>query len=544
MADILLPQRSATGPRRVGKAKPGFDLADGADIAAAGKGLAELGMFASRHFDDIRKAKTANEEAEGLGAFKGLVESFNTYSKANPNASPEQLRTQWGKVTTEINKLPSQIGTSSQSKENLMAVFANNMPLAEQKADSFAAAVGSAQQRARSEQQIKGYITDLDEGGLRNHYEEMRPSNIYDDGVIFGPEGKGGGRLDNEIDIINTGIAKRDEAIQKAQLEQLKVSIETQAFALAAAEGFEAAEEMLRDPNVMTQLLEAGVKREDARSLLNDVEERAKNNQVQIDEQVEAQQEVDRGDTYDVINTGSYKLEDGTVSTDIRKFIENTSLDEDEQEAMWQKSIKETERKLKGLDIITNTKDRSQFYKEIPLMLSGAITRDELLNRANIARFGEVKDGKYIEPTLNEKDYASLVKSINAQYEQGYGQMMGRVNDYAEGILLKTDSLGFVENAPVRHKQMGDFQEAWFQWVAGQGENLKISDIYPEGRKLAATFQISDEEAFRREEVFEKKLTDKESKKLTPKIARRYLDIAENDLEEAKRLAAEDGYTE
>ena len=231
---------------------------------------------------------------------------------------------------------------------------------------------------------------------------------------------------------------------------------------------------------------------------------------------------------------------------DIGDYIENSSRDEDEQEEMRQRLKKETDRKLKGEDIVTVGSVRSQFYKEIPLMLSGSVSRDELLNRANEARLGKMVDGKLTEPTLSDSDYKNIDMAINAQYEQGYGQMMSQVNKFAEGILLKTDSLGYVKNAPVRQKQMGDFQEAWLKFVASKGADLKLSEIYPEGRRLAATFQISDKEAGTREDAFNKELQKKEAprKKLTPQIARRYLDITGNDREEAKRLAAEDGYAE
>ncbi len=329
--------------------------------------------------------------------------------------------------------------------------------------------------------------------------------------------------------------------------EQLKSSIEQQAFEIAATQGYPAAEEMLRDPATVSGLLESGMKREDARSLLNDVSERVKHQQVQVEEKIEQQREIDRGEIYNAIESGQVKLPDGSTSTDIRSFIESTSLDEDEQEDMWQKSIKETDRKLKGEDIVTVPQVKTELYNSMMGILTGAQTKDEILDRASNARFGDYSDpNKPIEPTLNEKDYSAIVKAATAQYEQGYGQVMAKVNSFAEGILLKTDSLGFVESAPVRYEVLGDFQEAWMQWVASKGDQLKIAEIYPEGRRMAATFQISDDEAFRREEEINEKLKKKESKtkKLTPKIARRYLDITGNDIEEAKRLAAEDGYVE
>lgn len=178
---------------------------------------------------------------------------------------------------------------------------------------------------------------------------------------------------------------------------------------------------------------------------------------------------------------------------------------------MWQKAIAETDRKLKGLDIITDSRVRSQFYKEIPLMLSGAVTRDELLDRANNARFGEMADGILLEPTLNEKDYAPLVNAINAQYEQGYGQMMSKVTDYAEGILLQPDRFGIVDKPQVRYGIYADFQEAWFAFVAEKGDKLKIADIYPEGRRLAASFILSQSKLLKREDALREGLEAREA---------------------------------
>ena len=80
--------------------------------------------------------------------------------------------------------------------------------------------------------------------------------------------------------------------------------------------------------------------------------------------------------------------------------------------------------------------------------------------------------------------------------------MMSKVDNFAEGILLKTDSLGYVKQAPVREKQLGDFQQAFSEWIASQGDQLKLSEIFPEGRRLAATFQMSDVEAGLRETEF------------------------------------------
>ena len=116
------------------------------------------------------------------------------------------------------------------------------------------------------------------------------------------------------------------------------------------------------------------------------------------------------------------------------------------------------------------------------------------------------------------------------------------------GMLLNPDSLGYIRNAPIRHKIYGEAQQDFMDEIAKRSEagTLKVNEIYEIGRTIAATHQISDEEAERQEEIMNEGLKTKESgkKKLTPQIARKYLDLAGGDREEAKKLAFDDGYIE
>ena len=663
MTDIAIRplQRTELPPSTVGAGKPPLSLADRS--GEIGLALATA-QFAGDRFNDVVAAKAANEHAEFQGIAAAEMEAFDTFVVSKPGASFEELEAERNTMVARIEAAGKKATTRSAQQSNKNWMLRNKGNIYNQTQTSMEA-IRTQQALATFNVQRKSLITNFKENELTDLYAGQVESRLMTKEFAAA-------QLAADLSVI-------DVAEKKVQLEQAKVGLETRMFQMAAEHGYEAAETRLRDPQTTARLLEAGVKREDIKSLLTDVSERMKHVKVVADEKLETQREVDRGDIYEAINVGEVKLPDGSTSTDIRKFIEQSSLDADERESMWQKSIKETERKLKGEAIITNPRLRSQFYREIPLMLSGAVSRDDILNRANNARFGHYKlkdtgqkltpltatkeaefqrqyaqvsminnldpdpddpmhfydyrglfketgslavgterhfpskfkllghpnlivDGKdtrtgkaataglitknqeahdavprgargeYIEPSMSDPDYKALVGATNAQYEQGYGQMMAKVNDYAEGILLKTDSLGFVENAPVRHKQMGDFQEAWFNFVASKGDKLKISDIYPEGRRLAATFQITDEEAQSREEIFNTSMKAKEAavteiekalredkqgpidkdlaagrklrKKLTPQIARRYLDLANNNVEEAKRLAAEDGYRE
>ncbi len=585
MGEVQLFQRRELPPRRVGQAKPGFDLAEGAELAQAGQALA---TFAGARFDKLVNSMAANEIAEFQGMVNTEIENFSTFVKSKPGAPFEELEDERNKMIQRLEAISAKAVTEP-GRQAIKNFMLNNKNLIFAKTQNNMVAIRTRQTLQASELHIKNFMTSGDIDGLEKHYENMVSTGFY------------------TKEFATARFAAEEAIMLDAAKKLLKVNLEAKMFQVAAASGYEAAEAELRDPATTAKLIESGISRDDIKSLLTDVSERLRHEKVVSDEKRDVQREADRGKIYDAINAGEVTLPDGSTSTDIRTFIEQSSLDEDEQEAMWQKSIKETERKLHGEDIITNTRARSQFYKEIPLMLSGAVSRDDLLARANFARFGDYSDPQNpVEPTLNEKDYKPLVTAINAQYEQGYGQMMSKVNIYAEGILLKTDSLGFVANAPVRYKHLGDFQQAWFDLVAAKGDTLKIADIYPEGRRLAATFQISDAEAQRQEEVIETRLKQREGadeelakalredrqdpldraiavgkkitqrvrmvnkkgaifqvaqskvaeqeakgwkkvgakKKLTVEIARRYLQITGGDREEAKRLAAEDGYEE
>lgn len=223
-------------------------------------------------------------------------------------------------------------------------------------------------------------------------------------------------------------------------------------------------------------------------------------------EKIEVQREIDRGTIYDGIHEGKIT----------RTEIEATSLGEDEQSAKWEMAQREAERKARGELIVTDPKIRSGILRNITGIITGATTRAEVTQQANDARFGDFTDPvNPTEPTIDENAYTEITKAIEAQYEQGFGQMMSKVESYARGILLNPDSLGFIKNAPVRYQSLGDFQEAWLRWIAEQGDKLKLSDIYPEGRKLAAAYQISDTEAERREKDIEAGLRARETE---PKI--------------------------
>jgi hypothetical protein len=201
-------------------------------------------------------------------------------------------------------------------------------------------------------------------------------------------------------------------------------------------------------------------------------------------EQLELQREEDR----DAISKAIQSADPNTP-----KIIDESNVDEAEQWTWNERYKAEMKRRAEGVEIVTDHEVRSRINGGIFQMLTGAKTKKEVLDEAKAARF----DPK--NPALSESDYNKIETAINSQYEQAYTKAMSKVNFHAEGTLLNPDSLGYIKNAPIRYKTMADFQQAWMKWIADQGDKLKISDIYPEGVRMAAMYQISDKEAERQE---------------------------------------------
>lgn len=232
---------------------------------------------------------------------------------------------------------------------------------------------------------------------------------------------------------------------------------------------------------------------------------------------VEIQREKERDEISKAIRGGGNAI----------NLIENSNLDESEQWVWAERARAETERIAKGQEIITDNRVRTELYNDIMGILTLTKTKKEVLEKAKATRFDPEK------PTLDETDYSKIETAIHAQYEQAYGQVISKVSRHAEGLLLNPDSLGLIKNAPIRYKILGDFNEAWLRYIAEKGDTLKLSEIYPEGRRMAANFQISDEEAERQEVEMNKRLREREAT-VYPKMP-----TDKKILEAAKKVAGE-----
>jgi hypothetical protein len=126
-------------------------------------------------------------------------------------------------------------------------------------------------------------------------------------------------------------------------------------------------------------------------------------------------------------------------------------------------------------------------------------------------------DARYVNKNLSEQDYRSIQTTANQNYETTLNKEISRTLDYGRGILLNPDTMGFIDKAPIRYKMFGDFQQDFMDWIAQNGATVKPSEIFTEGRRLAAMHLVSDEKLQEMESDIRLQIKEKEGKIYQPK---------------------------
>jgi hypothetical protein len=111
----------------------------------------------------------------------------------------------------------------------------------------------------------------------------------------------------------------------------------------------------------------------------------------------------------------------------------------------------------------------------------------------------EINNARYIDKTLNQKDFEDAEKLLNQKYVSKYATETTQVKEYMRGLLLNPDSMGYIKHAPVRYKIHGDAMADYLEQIANQEKSLKPGEAYELGRTIAAMHQVSEQEAERLE---------------------------------------------
>jgi hypothetical protein len=449
MADVPLYHRRELPPERAGEAKPHYGLADESGKIRFGHTMTH---FSGRIFDRIVRTRAANEEAEFHGYVNTALAEWENYVNNNPGASFEDLQKQRDKMMADIKAAGQNKGLTGIARRNIENWYKENVRTEDGKVIT-----------------NEGLLYEKSQGimeGIRANQEAERSDILLEQAIARRDR-------DGAADIIQKQSGTRYPAETVPLIIKEVMAEIDELDKKSAMESFGKA------------LIDAAIIKD------------AEGNPV-LDKR--GQPTYDWNNAKKIVTNPAYLQAMGISLKDADSMLEDV---------MTQVKIQQ--------DVDTAVSDqrvRSQFYQDIDGIMTGAKSKNEVLADLEVARFGDYTDpNKPIKPTLDETDYKKLQAAVHAEYQQAFSGAMSRVGAHARGLLLNPDSLGYIRNAPVRYKTLAEFNEAWHKWLADKGDKLKLSEIYPEGVRLAAMHQISDEEAERQEVAMNEELEGREKRK-------------------------------
>ena len=175
MTTVRLFERRELPPRRVGEAKPGFDLAEGAELAQAGQTLA---TFAGARFDKLVNSMAANEVAEFEGMVNTEIENFSTFVKSKPGAPFKELEAERNKMIQRLESVSAKAITES-GRQSIKNFMLSNKNLIFAKTQNNMEAIRTRQVLQVSELHIKNFMASGNIDGLEKYYEKMVSAGFY-----------------------------------------------------------------------------------------------------------------------------------------------------------------------------------------------------------------------------------------------------------------------------------------------------------------------------------------------------------------------------
>ncbi len=254
--DIKLPERSATGSTRGSRAKPSFEQITGGGFQTVGDVAIK---FFGPLFSNLVKSRSVNEVAQFKSNVNTTLKEWDSYIETHPGEDFGELEKKRNQMMTAI-KGASAGATTKSARDAIDLWYTEEEELLAAKSQATLERIGTKQERVSYELQRKGFVNSFDREGLTKLTGKMVDAGLLNKEVAAF-------QMKNDLAII-------DKAEKKVQLEQLTRGVEQQAFAIAAEQGYPAAEAWLRKPETTESLIDSGVDRKDIRSLLNDIEER------------------------------------------------------------------------------------------------------------------------------------------------------------------------------------------------------------------------------------------------------------------------------
>ena len=352
MVDIAIPQRTELPPSRVGAVKPSFGAASQAGQKQIAKAVTGV---ASSTFENLVKTRAANEEAQFQGHVNTSMQEFDTFVASNPGASFEDLQDARNNMLDGI-KQAGGTATTKLAKTNNANWYDRNFESIKEQSETSMVAIRSKQELATAGEISKTLINNFDREGLEAFTQQQIANGLWE------KEGAEA-RLVNQLEII-------DDAQAKVVRENLTAGLEARFFDIASLEGFPAAEAMLDDPEVVKEMIEAGMDRKDIVSLRKDVEDRITKQQAQNQLELEAKQEGQRDDiTKLIFDKKDYKAASAAV--------EASNLDEPEQRSLRSDIDRRATAVANGTKLPNDRVEEARLYELSLDIWKGAITKTE-----------------------------------------------------------------------------------------------------------------------------------------------------------------------
>lgn len=179
--DIQLYQRKEIQPSQAGEAMPPYSLADESGKIQFGKTLAG---FAGQEFQKLLEAKSSNEIHQYIGQINSAREQFNTYVKANPGASIEDIGAARDKMMAGIATFDKSI-TTQPAKDFAKNYLLENKQVIINKANDVAVARMSEFEFQRMTMQLDNYVKTGNVAGINDLIDRHTGTQIHKDNAQF-----------------------------------------------------------------------------------------------------------------------------------------------------------------------------------------------------------------------------------------------------------------------------------------------------------------------------------------------------------------------
>lgn len=384
MSDIAIRSLERTGlpPSRVGEVKPPLSLAD----LSGEIGLAfATAKFAGDRFNDVVKAKAANEHAEFQGIAAAEMEAFDTFVVSKPGASFEELEAERNKMVARIEAAGKTATTKSAQQSNKNWMLRNKSNIYNQTQTSMEA-IRTRQALAAFNLHRKNLITNFKDNELTDLYAGQVKSQLMT---------KEFAAAQLAVDLAVIDVAEGKVFVGNASqigfdAVQATVTPEDPDGNLTA--GFDAIEAI--------QGL-TGAEKQDAESQLKT---RWTNRRAEDTLELEAQQEED----LDNINKLLYDEKDFTKA---QVAIEASSLDETTQGKLLATAESRALAIAKGVPIVNDRVEENRLYEKSLDIWRGAVTKREF-DSDLIDNAGKLDDEAYRRVASSA---ANILKSSQAE---------------------------------------------------------------------------------------------------------------------------------